>query len=308
MVISQRAFIGEEDIQAMIDLARMFPSANIHVVDLPFRLSSWALDCSENVGLWYSGDGQLRAWAVLQTPFWALDLVFHPEAETELLQPVLAWADRRARQVLHTPYGRPYWCVPVLPTQRARIRELERAGYARQDDGAADSWSKVLLQRPAQSPLAACAAPSGFILRPLAGFSEIRAFVQLQRAVFESENMTREWRARILRCPEYRPDLDLVGIAPDGQMAAFCICWLDAGGGRRGQVEPMGVRAEYRGLGLGRAILHEGLRRLHKSGAERVLVETDSYRDAAMGLYRAAGFRQLMDVPVFRKDYDGAGG
>jgi ribosomal protein S18 acetylase RimI-like enzyme len=63
------------------------------------------------------------------------------------------------------------------------------------------------------------------------------------------------------------------------------------------------VHADFRGLGLGRAILAECLRRMRQRGARRMFVETDNYRDAALELYESAGFRVIQDVLVFRKDY-----
>lgn len=129
---------------------------------------------------------------------------------------------------------------------------------------------------------------------------EVDAYVALHRAVFESESMTADWRARTLAQPTYKPDLDLVLIAPDGDLCGFCVCWLD---GAQGQVEPMGIRKDMRGQGLGQALLVEGLRRLTARGAQHVFVETDNYRDAAFGLYESVGFRTSHDVHVFRKDY-----
>lgn len=117
--------------------------------------------------------------------------------------------------------------------------------------------------------------------------------------------MTVEWRLHTLQRPEYLPELDLVVAAPDGRLAAFCIFWLDRDPVREvsGQIEPLGVRPEFRGLGLSRAILVQGLRRLQQHGAERVYVITDNFRDAALGTYRAVGFEVVRDIWVFRKDY-----
>jgi ribosomal protein S18 acetylase RimI-like enzyme len=145
----------------------------------------------------------------------------------------------------------------------------------------------------------------GFVIRPLKGESEVEAYVELHRAAFESRSMTVEWRARTLRQSAYIPDLDLVAVAPDGRLAAFCVCWLDKnpGGETRGQVEPLGVHADFRKLGLGRALLTEGLRRLQLGGASQLYVETDNYRNAAFALYESVGFRVVRDVLVYRKDY-----
>ena len=96
----------------------------------------------------------------------------------------------------------------------------------------------------------------------------------------------------------------MVAGAADGGLAAFCIGWLpEDENGKRGQIEPMGVHPDFRHLGLGRAILSEGLRRLYEQGAQEIFVETDSYRDAAFALYESVGFRVAKDVLVFRKDY-----
>ena len=156
---------------------------------------------------------------------------------------------------------------------------------------------------------AAPALPAGYSLRPLAGEAECSAYVDLHRAVFESKNMTVEWRARTLRHAGYRPDLDLVVAAPDGRLAAFCVGWFQPGDARSapsGQIEPMGVHEDFRKLGLGRAILSEAVRRLASLGAAHVDVETDSYRNAAFELYEAIGFRVIQDVLVYRKDYAAA--
>jgi ribosomal protein S18 acetylase RimI-like enzyme len=45
------------------------------------------------------------------------------------------------------------------------------------------------------------------------------------------------------------------------------------------------------------------LRRLQAAGAKRVCVETDSYRNPALELYEAVGFRVAREVLVYRKDY-----
>ncbi len=152
-----------------------------------------------------------------------------------------------------------------------------------------------------ETPIGDHARPTGFVIRPLNGESEVSAYVELHRAAFESRNMTVEWRARTLRSREYIPDLDLVCVAPDGRLAAFCIGWLNPTGPVSGQIEPLGVHPDWRHLGLGRAILGEALRRLHHRGATRVYVETDQYRDAALGLYESTGFRVIEDVLVYRK-------
>lgn len=310
MSLQQRAYAGPSDHNAMVDLVHSYPAENLHVVDLPYRFSSWAFDEPSNIRLWTDVAGRVAAWAILQTPFWSLDYAYRPDVGDEVHADLLAWADGRASAAVDTAYGRPAWFVSVFASQKERQRALERSGFASQAKVGADSWSKVLLRRVPAQPLLQPQLPPGFSLRPLAGAAEVAAYVDLHRAVFESENMTVAWRARTLRHPDYRPDLDLVAVAPDGRLAAFCVGWFTPTGlgSPSGQIEPMGVHADFRHLGLGRAILSQALRRLEGCGVTSTLVETDSYRNAAFELYEAVGFRVVQDVLVYRKDYAAAPG
>jgi len=304
----QRQFSGSADRQAMIALAYACKADTLHVVDLPYRLSSWAFDDTGNKNLWFNAGGELVAWAVLQTPFWTIDYVCRPDFEATLHQEIVAWADNRAHEVVGTPGGLPSWFVSAFADQESRIRDLESAGFVSQADLEVDAWSKVLMRRQATQPVESCALPTGFGIRSLTGEDEGAAYVQLHRDVFLTKNMTSEWRARILRCPEYAPDLDLVVVTSDGRLAAFCVGWLGKGDGRNeplsGHIEPLGVLEDFRGLGLGRAILSECLRRMHRYGVNQGYVETDKYRNAVLGLYEAVGFQTIREVLVYGKDYD----
>ncbi len=304
MPISQRTYQGDHDRQRMQALGQAQPHDNLHWVDLPYRLSSWAFDDPTNVGLWEDEHGALVAWAVLQTPFWAIDYIYQPDV-ADLHQQILEWADAQAQRQRRSPYGRPMWFVNVFDWQHQRQRELESHGFASQADQGEDSWSKVVLLHSGKSDLATAPVPAGCTIRPLRGATEVAAYVALHRAVFESESMTIGWRERTLQHPDYRLELDLVAVDRAGAVAAFCVGWLtrDSDGRLAGQIEPLGVRADVRGLGLGRAILAEAVRRLYALGAANVLIETDSYRNTAFTLYESSGFQLTHNVLVYRKDY-----
>ena len=303
MNISSRPISDEADKLQMLALSRQFPADNLRVTDLPYRLSSWALDEPENTRLWFDAQGRLLAWAVLQTPFWFIDYAFRPE--TASLHPeILNWADERARQNLATPFGHSCWFVTVFSDQTERMHELEAAGFSNQAEVGEDSWSKVFLQRPGDLSVKEYRIPPGFVVRSLAGKDEIAAYVELHQTVFESKNMRLEWRQRTLEHPDYVPNLDIVVASPDGRLGAFCICWLQRVEGRlTGQVEPLGCHPDFRKYALGRVALAEGLRRLQAHGAEVIQVETDSYRNTAFRLYESIGFSVAKNVFVYRKDY-----
>jgi len=162
------------------------------MTDLPYRFSSWALDDPGNFRLW-------------------------------------AWADRRANDILDTPFGRPVWFVNVFSDQSDKIRDLEQIGFASQANVGEDSWFKVLMHRSVDPAYLEYSLPAGFTIRPLTGAREFEGYVELHRAVFESCNMTVEFRSRIFRQPEYIPGPDLVAAAQDGRLAVFCVSWLTQG-------------------------------------------------------------------------------
>jgi len=286
----------------MSALAHHCPENNLHVIDLPYRLSSWAFDNPENVGLWFDENEQLVAWATLQTPFWTIDYVCHPGAEANLHQEILAWADQRARATINTPNGRPAWFIMVFSGQTNRIRDLENAGFKCQSDVGDDSWSTVLMRRSSSIPVKVYGPRSGFIVRPLAGEKEVNDYVELHQSVFESKNMTTDWRSRTLQHPDYMPELDIVVESPEGRLVAFCICWYDKNL-MAGYVEPLGSHKAFRQYALGRVALSEGLRRLQSLGAENIFVETDKYRSTALRLYESFDFQVMQDVLVYRKNY-----
>jgi ribosomal protein S18 acetylase RimI-like enzyme len=261
------------------------------------------LDNPDNIGIWFDEQEQLLGWAVLQTPFWTIDYVCHPSAESELHQEILAWANQRAFAMMKTPVGRPAWFIKVFDDQTNRIRDLEKAGFQCQANVGEDSWSKVLMRRSAQTPVKVYHPPSGFAVRSLAGEQEVPAYVALHQSVFESKNMTVEWRSRTLKHSAYQADLDIVVESPQGQLVAFCICWFDENSSD-GQIEPLGCHKDFRQYALGRVALSEGLHRLQSLGAKNIFVETDSYRNTAFRLYESFNFQVIKNVLVYRKNYE----
>lgn len=298
----ETAYRGEADKARMLALVRAHPVESIHVVDLPYRLCSWAFDNPANVALWEDEQGAVLAWATLQTPFWSLDYALHPDAPPDAHAAVLAWAAGRAGHLSDTPFGRESWFVAALDGQAERRRDLTAAGFAAQDSGD-EPWSQVLLRRDGRLPVPPATPRPGFTIRPLGGQAEVPAYVALHRDVFGTPNMTEAWRRRTLDAPGYRPEFDLVATNAAGELVGFTIGWWWEGpGGPVAQVEPFGVRADARRYGIAWALMFELLRRLGAAGAAEVRVMTDNYRDAAYAFYQACDFQIVGNVIMYRRD------
>ena len=293
---------GEADRARMLALVRAQPVENIHVVDQPYRLCSWAFDSPANVALWEDERGGLLAWAVLQSPFWSLDYALHSAAPPTAHATVLAWADARAGQLVNTPFGREAWFAAALDWQAERRRELTGAGFVAQDGGE-EAWTQVLFRRDGGLPVPPATPRPGFAVRPLRGAAEVAAYVALHREVFGTSNMTEAWRQRTLDAPGHRPEFDLVATNAAGELVGFAIgWWWDGPDGPVAQVEPFGVRADARRYGVAWALMFELLRRLGAAGAAEVRVMTDNYRDAAYAFYQACDFQIVGNVIMYRRD------
>lgn len=66
-----------------------------------------------------------------------------------------------------------------------------------------------------------------------------------------------------------------------------------AGPGKPGVLEPMGVHAEHRGHGYGRAISVAAAAALREMGACSAMVCTPGANVGAVATYRSAGFQEL---------------
>jgi ribosomal protein S18 acetylase RimI-like enzyme len=94
---------------------------------------------------------------------------------------------------------------------------------------------------------------------------------------------------RLRECSLYRPDLDLCVRTDDGEVAAYCLCWLDPGN-RVGLFEPVRTEDAFQRRGIGRALMVEGIRRLMVGGASLIKVTSAAGNEAAKRLYRSVGF------------------
>ncbi|MGH3152119.1 MAG: GNAT family N-acetyltransferase [Streptosporangiaceae bacterium] len=99
---------------------------------------------------------------------------------------------------------------------------------------------------------------------------------------------------RLRQCSLYRPELDLMVAAPDGQVAGYGLFWADPVTGV-GLVEPMRTEQAHQRRGIAGHILAAGLDRLAAHGCRRLKVSND------IGLYLRAGFRPVSSAPVLSR-------
>ncbi len=96
--------------------------------------------------------------------------------------------------------------------------------------------------------------------------------------------------------PNFRKELNIVIVAPDGGFAAFCGMWYEPRQ-RIAYVEPVATDPDFRRLGLGKTAVLEGIRRCGREGA------TVAYVGAAMPIYLSLGFRRMYRLSVWRRSW-----
>lgn len=291
MTITMRPWRDKTDLPLIVDLLRSVAPASRHLVDIPWRLSSPALQDERNAWVWINADGMMVGFAAWQIYWAVLDYFVRPGMHQHTVEDgIFSWALDRFRE-LDAERGRPlpYW-VEFRDDDIERQRVVEAYGFLLDND-----YQYVQMMHPLTDPLPEPMLPDGFMIRPLAGEREVNSYVELHRAAFESISMTTDWRLRTLHMPQYVPELDIVAIAPDGSLAGFCVGWLNAEH-HTGQVEPLGVHPRFHHMGLGRALLHESLRRFKAHGADSVLVETENDRNVARNAYESVGFQPIHTI------------
>ena len=302
MSIHQRQLDLPNDLAKALNLADVSELNIPHVADWPYRFSSWAIDSPLNARAWFDASSQLLGWIVMQAPFWAIDCVVHPDAPSHLYREMLEWAQVRAMEMAATGEGRPMWFVSIPLACLNQRQDLAALGFEDLSEAGGDAWSKVLFELVNDGLLPPIELPSGYQIRNLDTRSEIPAYVDLHRQVFQSGNMTHGWRTSATQMTDYINAWDLVISSENGELCGFCVAWLRKlmSGQTVGQIEPLGVKESHRGQKLSQSLLAEAIRRLRNRGACQVFVETDKQRAAAMAAYTSMGFRVAHNVLVYR--------
>jgi mycothiol synthase len=171
--------------------------------------------------------------------------------------------------------------VEAYEHDRPLLEELERRGYTKDPDSR-NFWAEYPI-----TAVPEIRVPRRFCVSSMAEGGSPAERCKVQGLGFNHPD-PREWTKpaeyrEVQRAPDYRPELDLFTIAPNGEYASCCIVWYDAVN-RTAFFEPVCTDGRYRLRGLGRAVIEEGIRRVERLGAVRALV------GSSQEFYRRVGF------------------
>ncbi len=291
--LHRRAYAGEADLRRLLDAlsrAQPFGPRVMHPGDLVWALyQNTAFDPLRSIELWEMADGTVAGFGFFEGGDFETQCFVEDGAMRRAFeQEALAVAAERARAA-GSAQTRTYICEGDTLLRELRAAEGFAPDVARVTRRGEPHTAMLHLRQPLEGA-AAGEAPVGFVVRAVGGEDEWTERVELHRTVWAPSRVTLEAYRRLRAAPIYRPDLDLVAVAPDGRFASYAIVWYDPDS-RVGEFEPVGTHPDFRRQGAGQAVMREGLRRLRALGAIRALVMSSAHNAASIHLYESVGFR-----------------
>jgi GNAT superfamily N-acetyltransferase len=245
-------------------------------------------DWQQGIRLWEVEAGGL-AGAVLFVNDHSAALVCDPDRR-ELAEEMLAWAEEHythgggASQALAVEASASYPFLEQLLGSRGYVKP--EGHYIRREKALKGSRAEPVT------------LPDGFYVKYIDALSELRAFHKAVEVVFNFQDSVQVYRI-LQQAPSYVPELDLILLSPEGEIASFCTVWLDKESGLS-EFEPVGTVPDYRKRGLGSVLLAAASNRLRDLGCETATVFSWSESAAANRLYAGAGLEEKDRIYAWR--------
>jgi hypothetical protein len=232
--------------------------------------AEWA----SHIGLWIDESGEILAMANEEEGKGDVFFQFaHPRlAQRGLLEEMFAFAEERLA------FKGSYRLRASLPL----VAEMaEKKGYARTEWS--EPWSRKPLARLERGGLPEnCRfALPGEMTPSAKALAHSRAFGYAGKEGKDGKSI--EAFANLPGLPDWRPELDIGVLGPEGDIVAFAGVWLDIAN-KLCVLEPVGTVPEHRRKGLAHAAITLGLFRAREAGAINAWVGSDQ------AFYKAIGF------------------
>jgi ribosomal protein S18 acetylase RimI-like enzyme len=180
----------------------------------------------------------------------------------------------------------------VLPEGEVAIEAPQ--GLLLHDLLAKEGWGLDEPWTPLFRDLAEAVEDPGVRIKAI-GLEQAQDFADVLRSAFNTTKPSREYLHEVSAGPFYADARCLGAYDDQGSPAAVVTVW-SAGPGKPGVVEPMGVHADHRGRGYGRAITVAGAAALRELGSSSARVCATSSNVGAVATYKAAGFTAQPEI------------
>lgn len=259
--------------------------------DIPHRLfnSGRRHKPADLLRLWEDEAGEIVGWAILM-PENRFDVQSH---DATVIAEALAWVENRlTADSIETE---------VWDGDAFRRAIFAQHGFA--PDPNALSYAITLRTLDDLPPVPKL--PDGFSIRTAAGLHEAGLLAAVHASAFESQWTAAQYK-QVMESPGYAAEREFVVTAPDGRFAAFTVTWHDALN-RLGYFEPVGTHADFRRLGLARAVMIHAMHVMRGAGMRHASVvhEAAQSNPAAAALYAALGFTARYNTRLWAKNRAG---
>lgn len=150
-------------------------------------------------------------------------------------------------------------------------------------------------------PVPAASLPQGFTLHSLADDLDLAKINRVLWRGFNHSGLAPEeeiqGRRESMQAPNFRKDLTIVVVAPDGNYVSYSGMWF-VPQNRVAYIEPVAADLDYRRMGLGKAAVLESIRRVANLGAEVVWV------GSGLDFYLGMGFEKMFTTYPWVKYLD----
>lgn len=311
-LIHMRKYATDDDLVAIINLLDACDNNDclddsISFDDLRLDLTHPTFDIAEDLRLWVDESGHIIAFAELEAPDVFLWFKIHPQTRAcGLENQILQWAEGRMGELARVRG------LPARLSTWVRDSDVERIAFLIHQGFVPTRYFLTLVHLLAK-PRSDVQLPDGFIFQRLDHEYNLQHWVELYNESFVDHWNYKPWTVQTLTHwlgdPQYRPDLNFVVLAQDGTLAGFCWCDIEEETSHResprvGWISLLGTRRGFRGRGLGRALLLEGMRRLKIEGVESVKLNVDAENPTgATKLYESAGFHHISSWVLFSHNF-----
>jgi len=139
----------------------------------------------------------------------------------------------------------------------------------------------------------------GFEVRP-ATVDDAAGLAEAHNGAFGDDWTGEQYRAEVMAKPGYDPSREIIAVAPDGRVAAFCVYWTDPLN-KLGHLEPVGTHPDFQRQGLGKAVMAYAVAAMRADGMTKVTVNHNAENTAAARLYASLGFAPVGQTSGYRR-------
>ncbi|NHJ41080.1 MAG: GNAT family N-acetyltransferase [Asgard group archaeon] len=183
----------------------------------------------------------------------------------------------------------------VMENDLVRNDLLLELGYAKQGIIEFTRKRSINLPIPDNEP------PKEYKIRNVDINKDFIKYRDVMGAVFpHCKKMSKKLFLNYTKASFYNPELDIVAEASDGNFAAFCTIRFDPLS-KIAELEPVGTHPNHRRLGLGKAVIIEGLKRLKKYKPISIVISGAANTIGANHLYDSLGFTDKIAINHWTK-------